>query len=601
MSKKEKTKKDNKNKKKKRSLFLPGCLCMIVFGALTGILVLAMGTGRFGMAMFESYFAHTGLLILNLVPPVIVHLFFYMVFGRPWLGFLFGSGLCFALGFAQDFKLTKLGDVILFEDFLKGGEGLGFLPSLKTVSLNWLMIICLIYFMAVLVLLAVLFRGRRGAWPGGRLILAIVLVALFIPYYHIAASPESYGLDVDNTASVDTRSDMQVYVSRGLFYPFALSAGSGDPNEAPGGYSKAKAAEMLASYSDAAIPSEQAVDIIVVQLESFADFSGLVKTTAYDDLAYIRKQAASGKFFGYYFGQDSFGAGLNVLTGYSRLPGIRKPVESYVRYLSRQGYDCWGMHPDWPDIYSRARTARDLGFAEFSFYGEEFAALGKMPDPAKSDWMLFGNVYSRYQEKAAEGKRQFIYVETTQNCGPYVLPEDQRTADEASDTVTAYLEGLRDTLFYLRHFLSRLKEDDKPVVVLIYGDNKPDLGQAAYEKLGMPGIYDEAADPAVRYSGNYYIWANDAAAGKLGKQFSGSAPEISMNYLMQEVFARCGYKGSVFSQISAEFRQSFNIITPERMDLLSTGSGLIRSGDLTLDQQTVYYNYLYKEYYSAYR
>ncbi len=127
------------------------------------------------------------------------------------------------------------------------------------------------------------------------------------------------------------------------------------------------------------------------------------------------------------------------------------------------------------------------------------------------------------------------------------------------------------------------------MVVLIYGDNKPDLGQAAYEKLGMPGIYDAAADPAVRYSGNYYIWANDAAASKLGKKFSGSAPEVSMNYLMQEVFALCGYKGSVFNQISAEFRQSFNIITPERMDLLSAGSGLIRSADLTLDQQTVYY------------
>ena len=601
MSKKKgKKEKKKDSKKKKLSLFIPGCIMMILFGCITGVLVLALCTGRFGMGMFKSYFEHTGLLILNLIPPVLVHLFFYMIFGRPWLGFFFGSGLCFSLGFAQSIKLAKMGDVILFTDFLKGGEGLGFMPSLKTVSLSWFMIGCAAYFVASLVLLIILFRRTRSPWFGGRLLLALVILGLFYPYYKTACNPEKYQLDVDNTAGIDTRSDMQLYISRGFFYPFALSVNLGDPSEAPGGYSEARAAEMLSSYSDAAVSEEAAVDIFVVQLESFADFSGHVRTTAYDDLEYIKKQSASGKLITYSFGQDGFSAGQHVLTGYSRLPGIRKPTESYVRYLSRQGYDCWGMHPDYPDVYSRARTCRDLGFEEFSFYGEEFTGIDDQSS-SKSDWMLFSNVYSRYQEKAKTGVRQFVYVETTQNCGPYTPEEGSETEDPVSDTLNTYLDGLADTLFYVRHFLSRLKEDEKPVVVLIYGDNRPDLGEAVYEKLGYSNVYGVDADPAERYSGSYYIWANDAAVKKLGKKFTGSAPELSLNYLMQEVFARCGYTGSVFTQVSAGLRESFNVITPESLDLFASGGALYGSTDLSLDQQTAYFNYLYLEHYSAYR
>ena len=95
---------DKKGKReRKSSLFLLAVLLMIVLGAATGLLSLALGTGRLGFDLFASYFSDTRLLLFNIAPVVLLHLAVYMLVGRPWLAFLLSSGGVLFFSFLEEF------------------------------------------------------------------------------------------------------------------------------------------------------------------------------------------------------------------------------------------------------------------------------------------------------------------------------------------------------------------------------------------------------------------------------------------------------------------------------------------------------------------
>ena len=603
-------------KSKKKSLFIPACLLMVLLGALTGLLGMAIACGDLGLDMFKSYFAHPWLLVVNLIVPVALCLFFYMIFGRPSLGYFFGGGISLAAAIAQSIKIKSCRDVIYLTDFFEGGEGFDAFPALKDTDLGIGPVLAAVFFIAVTVLLILMFRGRGSAWFGGRMLLAVAIagfLALYCANLHGMDKYDTSRYDLDNTASIDTRSDMQVYVSEGFYYPLAKSLFRAEPDEAPGEYSRARAAELIADYSDAAIPEGSKADIFVIQLESFADFSALGSSVVdmndiYAELPDIKAGSVSGKALSYYFGQDWGGSASSILTGYTMPVGITKRSESYVRYLDRQGYDCWGMHPDYPDIWGVARRNRALGFESFGYIGDRFSTIEQIKGKYESDWYLFGQAYDEYVKRAESGQPQLAFIQTTQNMPPYGSGKPY-AAEIAGEGISAdnkavlgdYFGGVRNTLFYLGNFLDRMKLQTRPVVVLICSDNMPDLGAENYYLLGLPDPYAKDAAFYDRYYVDYYIWANDAAKSLFGNKFSGAGPTISMNYVMQELFARCGYTGSVFMQLSQQIRKEFLFITPERMGFYGDAGKILYAKDLSLAQQTKLYNYLYLEYYSRHR
>ena len=603
-------------KSKKKSLFISACLMMVLCGALTGLLGLAIACGDLGFDMFKSYFAHPWLLVVNLIVPVALCLFFYMIFGRPSLGYFFGGGISLAAAIAQGIKIKSCRDVVYLTDFFEGGEGFDAFPALKDTDLGIGPVLAAVFFIAVTVLLVLMFRGRKSAWFGGRMLLAVAVVgflALYCANLHGMDKYDTSRYDLDNSGNIDTRSDLQVYVSQGFYYPLVKSAFRAEPDVAPGEYSRARAAELIADYSDAAIPEGKAADIFVVQLESFADFSKS-KTSAvdmediYSQLPGIKESSVSGKLLSYYFGQDYGGAASSILTGYTMPVGITKRSESYVRYLARQGYDCWGMHPDYPDIWGVARRNRALGFKYFGYIGDRFSTIEQIKGKYESDWYLFGQAYTEYKQRAANGEPQFAFIQTTQNMPPYgsgkpyaaEVKGDDLSADNKA-VLGDYFGGVRNTLFYLSNFLHMLSLEERPVVVLISSDNMPDLGAENYYLLGLPDPYAQDAAFYDKYYVDYYIWANDAAKSQFGNKFSGVGPTISMNFIMQELFARCGYTGSVFMQLSQQIRKEFLFITPERMGFYGNEGQILYAKDLSFDQQTALYNYLYLEYYSGHR
>ena len=118
----------------------------------------------------------------------------------------------------------------------------------------------------------------------------------------------------------------------------------------------------------------------------------------------------------------------------------------------------------------------------------------------------------------------------------------------------------------VRHLLA-LKEKfaavEDPVVMVIYGDHKPWLGDgnSVYSELGID--LDVSGEESLfhMYGTEYLIWANDAAKAALGGGFTGEGPDLSPNYLMNEVFDLCGWTGSAWMQATEETRRTLPVVT----------------------------------------
>ena len=81
----------------------PAMLVLLSIG--TGLASLLLAASMYGLPMFFSYFHVPLLLLLNLLPPVLLTLFFYFVSGRPWVGFLVGALIVLALSIVNFYKL----------------------------------------------------------------------------------------------------------------------------------------------------------------------------------------------------------------------------------------------------------------------------------------------------------------------------------------------------------------------------------------------------------------------------------------------------------------------------------------------------------------
>ena len=140
-----------------------------------------------------------------------------------------------------------------------------------------------------------------------------------------------------------------------------------------------------------------------------------------------------------------------------------------------------------------------------------------------------------------------------------------------------YLASLQDTAKELRAFLDTLEGEERPIVVVGYGDHMPWMGDGntAYEELGIDldtsteqGFYNY-------YSTRYFIWANDAAKAAIGHDFTGQGDTVSSCFLMNEVFEALGWEGSDWIQAGNDIRATLPVIT-------SLGR-YVENGTLTLE------------------
>lgn len=190
--------------------------------------------------------------------------------------------------------------------------------------------------------------------------------------------------------------------------------------------------------------------------------------------------------------------------------------ENLARYFGELGYHTSAMHPAAATNYRRVSVYPQMGF-EDTYFDDSFPSAQRW-----HGWVDDGDTYDKILEILQdESAPQFIFDVTVQNHGGYdkghtptAKPEGY-TADWLNDEDNAkmndFLACIERSDRYLQVFLEQLKNLERPVVVLFFGDHQPRM--AEYFNDDLFEDEDELEHFARITKTPYLMWANYPVAG----------------------------------------------------------------------------------------
>lgn len=572
-------------------------IMLVLLGIGTGLMSLLLGSSIWGMEMFRSYFASALLVLLNLLPPVLLILLMYFATGRAWISFLCTYLLTTILSLINFFKMQLRGDPFIAKDIALASEAHGIMDG-YTLTMNWKVYLA-VFLLACGIVFTVFFVKRRAVGVKLRLIgVAAVLLVSAVLYPAVYRSESVYKEAVGDF-ELHRWSETQQFIGRGFVYPFIHSTkqlGSGVPD----GYKEDEAAQALAEYAISDIPEGSKVNIVSIMLEAYSDLSEFDEieftTDVYEQLHKLQDSSVSGHLIDNVFGGGTIDTERLFLTGYSRLTDYKRPTNSYVSYLRSQGYRTEGLHAGDSWFYDRQTVHAHLGFDDYYF-------MDDFDNGSRRDSFFFPTVMQLYSERDAS-QPYFSYSLSYQNHGAYESDhltgvefiERGDMSDESYYIINNYLNGIYDTNTRIGEMIEFFSAETEPVVVVIYGDHKPWLGNqdSVYLDLGInidigteEGIYNY-------YSTPYIIWANDAAKAVTGNDFAGDGGTISPTFLMNKVFSLCGFEGDDYMKASNELLEHVQVIHTPTGFFFEDG---VLTQELSQEAQAVYERFLRIEYY----
>ena len=536
-----------------------------------GLLSLVLAPSQFGWVLFWDYWAHPGLIVLNLLPPVVLAALFYGATGRPWLAYVLTALPVLGLSFGNYYKLAFRDDPVIAADMLLLGEA-GNMAGKYQLYLTDKLAAVLVCAVLGAVALALAARGKpqgkfRAVTAGAALICAIALAPVY-------ASDDIYQAN-ENKEHINQWASSQQYMSRGLLYPFLHSIKDAFP-EPPEGYDQKEAAAWLAQYTDADIPEDKKVNIVGVMLEAFADFSvyDQIEFTqdVYAGIHALEAEGYSGNLLTNIF------AGGTVNTERAFITGVgvgdhdyRSNTASYAWYLKSQGYQTSGDHPSSAWFYNRENINEFLGFDSYRFTDNFYREIAH--DETAWDRDFFPELTKSVLEQVENDAPLFSFSVSYQGHGPYGDYECWwgEVEDYFSNTdlepasryiLSNYLGSILDTQKHLTAMADAFRQSDEPIVLVVFGDHKPWLGNgnSVYEDLGID-LSQETDESFYNYwSTRYLIWANDAAKEALGTDLVGEGPDISPCFLMNVLFDQLGWTGDAYMQAVNQCREALPVI-----------------------------------------
>lgn len=561
-------------------------LLMLGAALALGLLCLMLAPAQYGWELFYDYLDHPALVALNLLPPVVLMALLYGLSGRAWLAYALTALPVLGLAAGNAYKMFFRDDPVIAADLLLLGEA-GNMAGKYQLFLFGKLAAALGCALVSALLLALLARGRPlGRFRAGIAGTALACAAALSPLY---ASDQVYQ-DNANEEHINKWSVTQQYVSRGLLYPFLHSVKDAFPRP-PEGYDQREAEGWLAQYEDAAIPEDKKVNLVGIMLEAFTDFSQFEEIQFSQDVYAIwhalEAEGYSGALLSNIF------AGGTVNTERAFLTGVadgnydyRGEAPSYVRYLKGQGYRATGSHPSYNWFYNRQNVNAYLGFDSYRFTEDYFGPVYGA-DPVLNDDGFLPDLTRTVLEQLEQDAPLFSFSVTYQGHGPYGdrecwwgEPEDFFTnpgLDDASRYILSnYLGSVMATQRYLSDMVDAFRASDEPIVLVVFGDHKPWLGNgnSVYHALGVNLDQDSQEGFYNYWSTPYLIWANEAAKAAVGRDIAGEGPDISPCFLMNVLFEQLGWTGDAYMQAADQCRAQLPVIH-------SHGVRLTAGGELT--------------------
>ena len=551
------------------------------------LISLMLATGHYAMRLIFGYFECPLIFVLNLLPVLALLLLLYGLTGRAQLSFGVTAALVFGLSTGNYYKLMFRNDPLMFADLLLLKEA-GDMAGKYHLFLDWklgLMIACWVF---GVLFLHFLVRGRpRGR---GRGICALAGVTACTLLYPVMLDSDLYNQRTAYYARLNNIwSATQQYIARGFLYPFLHSISEAIETP-PENYSADRAEAILSAYSDADIPEEEKVNIIGIMLEAYSDFSRLgvpeLAADVYEVWHNLEAEGYSGDLVTNIFAGGTINTERCFLTGFSNLVNFRARTNSYAWYFRSQGYRVEGMHPCYEWFYNRLNVNESLGFEDYYFVENYFSPMSG--GGVALDDIFFPELLKTYQAAETPDQPYFSFSVTYQGHGPYnddvcwwgekgdYVADNGAYTEAQQYILDNYFGSIYNTNQHLKALTDYLRTDDEPVVLLLFGDHMPWMGDgnSVYEAMGLNLDLSTQEGFFNYYGTRYLIWANDAAKEVLGQDFTGEGPALSPNFLMNQVFRLCGWEGPPFMQATQQVM--------DRVPVINTPTGLyVENGTLT--------------------
>lgn len=377
-------------------------------------------------------------------------------------------------------------------------------------------------------------------------------------------------IDYYNTLGIQvyTWRPLESYYRQGFLPSFISNAQLMMPQR-PAGYSAEAADELIDSYAaayeqdpdlggsaDRAAAEEQFSQtqptVIAIMNETFSDLSVYQNMHAgYEGPQFFKSLGDTlvcGDLYVSAYGGGTCNTEWEFLTGssmsflgtglYPYMVYNQQGVPSLAEQFRDMGYRTTVMHPNHASNWNRENVYQDLGFDQFLTI-DDFAGADKLRGMV-TDGSTYDKILQLLEEDTGP---QFIFDVTMQNHSGYdtgLIPESKLQhyqIDGVEDSeVNEYLSLIEQSDRDLETFINQLRQLDRPVVVVFFGDHQPSFPDT-YNDLWFTGE-DEATHTQRLWHTSYFIWANYDVAGSLQQS---EQQDTSTNYLaallMQEIGA----------------------------------------------------------------
>ncbi len=547
-------------------------LALILAALALTMLMLALSTNGGGFDRFWSYLAKPLIFALNFLPVLLLTMLGYFITGRTWAAALVGGLPVLGLALVNHYKLLLRNDPLLAEDLLLVSEA-GNISGRYRFTVGLLVILTVLA--ALIGLLWLILREKRRKRPSKLLrgIGAGICACLLALTVFVAAPSEALYRAAGSSAT-GAWTPTNSYVYRGMLYPFLHSVAQAIDTP-PEGYSEQQETAKLAAYQDEDISQDKKVNVICVMLEAMNDFSAFdgikIDPSVYAPLHALQGESLFGHLVTNIFAGGTVDTERCFLTGWLGNDTPRAGVDSYVWYFRSQGYATCGVHPWYSWFYNRQNINEYLGFERYDFLEQRF--VDQNGKNITTDEAFFSAVYEDLQAAKAEGRPLFSYSLSYQNHGPYPTEKLYEQAlcawregynENDYHTFNNYLAGVKDTWLRLSDMVQRLREETAPVVLIVFGDHNPWLGDgnSVYRMLGID--LDQSTEQGLNnyYRTPYLVWQNEAAHQALGTEMRGEGGDMGPYYLLPAVMEKMGLKGSAAMQVLREQAKSSAFINP---------------------------------------
>ena len=564
-----------------RDMFLVGVVIVIAF------LALELPWNAHLREIRKLYVAVN--LIILAVPFVVL----YLLGGRRGSLLLIPLAICCILGLGQYFVALFKNSAIRPSDVLALGTALSVSGGYR-FELGALQVVAVAVFSLGIALLAFVRPLGHDQETSRSIQLGIVVARTALALAVMTAAffaATSIGFSDDLGFARNYYRSVDVYGQQGFAASF-MTLIQNTHISAPEGYSEQEARELLDRYAKAydegtgqstarqeaaAQYSKEQPTVIAIMNESFSDLSIFKEMgagyTGPEFVNGIDDAIATGYVYSSVVIAGTCNSEFEFLTGASMgfVGTENQPymmlgfsdVPTLTRQFKEQGYQTTAIHPMPRSNWNRETVYREMGFDQFLDI-ESF----NPNSPVRHSGMTDATTYDKILEQLeANDGPQFIFDVTMQNHGAYNtfdLPEEERIESNITWTEGPFLEQTAEYISLietsdneLEEFIDELRELDRPVVVVFFGDHQPAHGQILNEFLYPEVDQNDLAHQQRVYQVPYLIWANYDVAGN--SQTSERA-DMGINDLAAVTLNAVGAPLTDWQKASLELREEVPVL-----------------------------------------